>query len=131
MRKVVLSIASVAFGLMLFGANTVAAQSYGYTYDYDYDRLINGSAGAAATGVALGTTSLIVICCSLILAFAVNFAIAWFVYKDAKKHKIDNAMLWSIICFFFTLLGLIVYLAAIRPDAIRAAEGKSSSEDKK
>lgn len=101
--------------LFLASATAVAAQSY--RYDYAVDDI-------AAAGT-LGVGYLIFICCAVICGFAVNFLVAYFVYTDAKKLNIDSALLWAVVSFFFTVIGLLIYLLAIRPDAQRAQQGGS------
>jgi hypothetical protein len=46
--------------------------------------------------------------CGLIW-LAVEIGIAYWVYNDAKKRGNPNAILWAVLTFFFTLLGLILY----------------------
>ena len=48
-------------------------------------------------------------CICGLLWLAIFIGIAYWVYSDAKKRGNPNALLWAILTFFFTLLGLILY----------------------
>jgi len=49
-----------------------------------------------------------------IALFVVWILVAIWVYKDAKKRKADNPVLWLIIVIFGGLIGILIWLA-IRP----------------
>jgi hypothetical protein len=49
-------------------------------------------------------------CVCWLIGLAIAAAIAYWVYNDAKKRGNPNAVLWGVVSFFFTLLGLILYL---------------------
>jgi hypothetical protein len=91
-----------------------------------------GAATAADAGAA--TFSLLITCCCIVLGFLINFVIAYLVYKDAVKNNVENPILWAILTFFFTLVGLLVYFLAIRPKtntvAPAAPVAEKKSEDK-
>lgn len=103
----------------------LATPAFAQSYYYDYP-----TTAAADATVGIGVMALYVcICC---VALIVPLGLAIWVYKDAEKNHVENGILWAILTFFFTLIGLLVYLLAIRPEAIKKMEGKSSSsEDKK
>jgi len=101
----------------LAAAAPVAAQYY---YD-DYTPY----ASSAAAGV-VGVTWLIV-CCSILLGLGIAFALAYIVYRDAKKNNVENPALWGLLTFFLGLIGLIIYFVAIKPDAVKKAQTASSS----
>ena len=46
----------------------------------------------------------------MLFGFLINFLIAYLVYNDARKKGDQNAVLWFIIVFFSTILGVILYL---------------------
>jgi hypothetical protein len=82
-------------------------------------------AAESEAGAAIGSMMMLcIICCSVLIAFLIPFAFAYWVYNDAVKNNVENPMLWAVVTFFFTLIGLLIYLLAIRPDAIKSAEGK-------
>ena len=49
-------------------------------------------------------------CLFFIIAFAIQIAIAIWVYKDAKSRGMENALLLTILTVFTGVLGLIIYL---------------------
>jgi hypothetical protein len=102
-------------------AITVAAQSYDWT-DW-YSDYADTAAQAATVGILGSTTVAIVVCCVAIVGFGINIALAYFVYRDATKNKVDSPILWALLTFFLTLIGLLIYLLAIRPEAIRKMQG--------
>lgn len=75
------------------------------------DDQANAAAGTAAAGVGLFGC----VCGLLALAvgIAIEVAILMFVYKDAKARGTDP-MLWLVLCFFTTWIGLIIWLV-VRP----------------
>lgn len=97
--------------------STVSAQ--GYTYSYDY-----GTTAAAGTLFAGGFT--VIWCCVACIPLIILIALAIWVYKDAEKYKVDNAILWAILTFVTGIIGLLIYLLAVRPDAKAKVEGGSS-----
>lgn len=94
----------------------------GYDYDYYYDV----AADSTAAGL-FGLGSLAYICCVCILPLVLGAVLAYIVYKDAQKNQVENAALWAILTFFFSLIGLLVYFLAIRPEAIKKMEGRSGA----
>ena len=48
-------------------------------------------------------------CFCWIIGLVIDIVLAWWVYNDAKKRGNPNAILWAILTFFFTLLGLLLY----------------------
>lgn len=110
MKKSVFRLSTYAY---VFGAFTIAAS------------LVPVFAADPDTGAAFGSMIMLcVICCSVLVSLLIPFAFAYWVYKDAVKNKVDSPMLWALITFFFTLIGLLIYLLAIRPDAIKRMEEK-------
>ena len=45
-----------------------------------------------------------------LLFFLIWVALAYWVYKDANKRNMDNAILWAAITFLLGLIGLVIYL---------------------
>src|SRR3954447_3092419 len=61
-------------------------------------------------GAAAAIFGLVCTCLIFIVSLAIPLALAWWVYNDAKKMANPNAMLWALLTFFTTILGLILYL---------------------
>ena len=58
-----------------------------------------------------GSGALLVLYCLCILViFAVQLGVVYWVYQDARKRGNPNAVLWAVLTFFSTLIGLILYL---------------------
>lgn len=93
-----------------------------YYDDYVY-------ATTAADTAFLGGFTLMYVCFCCV-AILVPIACAVIVYKDAMKFKIDNAVLWAVLAFFFPIIGLLVYFLAIKPDAVRKQGGSHPTETK-
>jgi len=66
------------------------------------DTTANDTAGAIA---GLGCT-----CIIMLVAVAIQAAIAVWVYKDAKARGMDNAVLLTVLTIFTGLLGLLIYI---------------------
>lgn len=112
---------AIAAGATIVGssiafATTVAAQRY--TYDYTY----NSADAAAATGLlsVFGGAYFLYICCICCIPLLISLAIFIFIYKDTQKYNVENGLLWAI--FGLTWVGLLIYLLAVRQDAIREFE---------
>jgi uncharacterized membrane protein YhaH (DUF805 family) len=45
-----------------------------------------------------------------IILFALNIALLVWVARDAKARGMDSAVLWMLLVFFTSLIGLIIYL---------------------
>ena len=119
MRKLVLKIVGVLSGsatATLLMSGSVMAQSY-------YDNGLYTST-YAANSAGLAGFSLVYICCILLCSLIPVILIAYFIYKDAVRNEVENPILWAAICGIFTLVGLLIYLLAIRPDAIKKMEMK-------
>ncbi|MBS3781436.1 MAG: hypothetical protein KGY66_05050 [Candidatus Thermoplasmatota archaeon] len=48
------------------------------------------------------------------LPLIISIVIAYWVYKDAEKRN-ENGMLWGLIGFFLSIIGLIIWMV-VRPD---------------
>ena len=47
----------------------------------------------------------------------VGLVVAFWIYKDAQKRKLNEAVVWAVVGFLFGLLGLLVYyLMVMRPN---------------
>lgn len=114
-NKMLSTVATFAtFSLLAASAATVAAQRY--TYDYT----VTDAAGAG--GFAIGM--ILVYCCIICVPLILFIALSVWVYKDAQKNKVDNAALWAVLTFFTGLIGILIYLLAVRPDAIKKMESE-------
>lgn len=98
------SVVSVTLFALTAGLNVVAASS-------------NNGDGAA------GFFFFMIYCMACLCGLAIGLIIPFFVYKDAVKNEIENPILWAVVTFFFTVPGLLIYLLAIRPDAVKKKEG--------
>lgn len=64
---------------------------------------------------AIGGFIFLISCCIGIVSFGVAAYVSYWIYQDANKKGVDNAMLWAILNFFFFPIIFIVYYLAIRP----------------
>lgn len=97
----------------LFNVGGLLAQA-GYDYDLYTDYTVDSAAGL---GVFFASAGIWLVCCCI--GLIINIALAYLVYSDAKKNNVENGMLWAVVTFFFTLIGLLVYFLAIRPEAMK------------
>ena len=81
---------------LLFFASSVLAQ----------DATPADDAAGAAAGLLAGACGCIV----PLVALAIQLAIAFWVYKDAKARGMDNAVLLTVLTVFTGLIGLLIYL---------------------
>jgi hypothetical protein len=120
MKNLIGKVMGVAFSVSTYAllAAPVAAQRYGNT---------TTSAGDAFLGLSfLGTYSVISICCACCIPLIIDAVLAYVVYQDAQKNKIENGVLWAIVTFFFNIIGLLVYFLAIKPEAMRKNSGTTT-----
>lgn len=61
----------------------------------------------AACGVCAGIGMLVPL-----IGLAISIGIAWWIFKDATRRGDKNAVLWAVLGFFLSLLGLVIYLVA-------------------
>ena len=47
-----------------------------------------------------------------LIGLAISIGIAYWIYKDATRRGDKNAVLWAVLGFFLSLLGLVIYLVA-------------------
>jgi uncharacterized membrane protein YhaH (DUF805 family) len=47
-----------------------------------------------------------------ILLFVLNIALLVWVARDAKARGMDSSVLWMLLVFFFSFIGLIIYIFA-------------------
>lgn len=117
MKKLVNKLLASGTGLTvssLIFATTVAAQRYDYSYD----------ATDAAAGGIFATAGLFFYCCFLCVPLIIVIALAYWVYKDAKKYEVENAPLWALLVLFTSIIGILIYFLAIRPEAVKKFESK-------
>lgn len=68
------------------------------------------SPGDAAAGAAAGLAALGCGLLPCLLGLAISIGLAIFVYKDATKRGMDNAVLLTIVTAITGPLGLVIYL---------------------
>ena len=74
----------------------------------------NEADAAAAASAAAGTAA----CCGsffflifvVVALFVLNIAMLVWVARDAKNRGMDNSVMWMILVFFTSFLGLIIYI---------------------
>ncbi len=120
LRKAVTALVTVATASVAL-VSKVAAQSYYTTTSGEYIPLTDAQAG----GVIFGSWAVTLCCCCLLLLIPLGMAI--YVYKDAEKNKIENAVIWALLTFFTNIIGLLIYLLAIKPEAIKKSGGTPST----
>jgi hypothetical protein len=109
MRKLAKAATALSTIFSAMALSTARAAAY-YTSSY------SSTDDAAATGIAaLFTGGMIIIplCCGL-LGFLVWVVVAFLIYKDAQKNNVDNPILWAIVVWFTGVIGILIYLLAIR-----------------
>ena len=111
--KRILAGASAMATFLVVAASPVMAQSYYSDYYSAYD-------SPASTAGVLGFGLLW--CCFAIIPLVIGLVLAYVVYKDAQKNKVENPILWGIITFFFNIIGLLIYFLAIKPEAVKKNE---------
>lgn len=45
-----------------------------------------------------------------LVGFVVVVGLSYWVYRDATRRNMDNALLWALVAFFVGPLGIIIYL---------------------
>lgn len=108
--------AGATFATFALTAMPVMATGYDYYYS---------SANDAASLGFLGAYSF-VWCLACCIPFLISAVLAYIVYKDAKKNNVENGALWAIVTFLFSVIGLLVYYLAIRPEALKKSGGSVS-----
>jgi Na+/proline symporter len=109
--------------LSILGASVATA-----SYRYSSYNSSSSPEEAAAVMVFMGFIFLFVCMISLV-SFAVQFLIAYLVYRDAQKNRVDNPILWAAITFFSWWLGLLLYFFVAKQQA-RTVEVKHHAEHK-
>lgn len=115
----VLAAGSAIAGFTLLAA-PVMAQSYMYDYGYT-----GADTAAGVAGLGFGVVYMLCICC---VPLIISSVVAYLVFKDAKKHNIDNAAVWALLCFFFNVIGVLVYFLVPRAEAMKKKEGSSEKK---
>jgi hypothetical protein len=118
LRKAAAASTTIAAMSLAF-ASTVSAQTY--RYDYTTTAASDAAAGGIFAGFGL------IWCCIMCVPFVILLGLAIFVYKDAEKNKVENGVLWAILTFFTGIIGLLIYLLAIKPEAIKKNGGTPST----
>jgi uncharacterized membrane protein YhaH (DUF805 family) len=68
--------------------------------------LAQRNAGNPAAGCACCGTFIII----PIILFVLNIALLVWVARDAKARGMDSSVLWMLLVFFFSFIGLIIYI---------------------
>ena len=68
---------------------------------------------AAAAAATCGVTCILGIIAGIVYLIVKIFFMVW-AFKDATARGDSNAILWPILIFFFSIIGLVIYLA-VRP----------------
>lgn len=84
---------SIFFGVLL-ASNTVLAQQQ------------DPNPCAAAAGCSVCGSIFVV----PIIFIALNIALLIWVARDAKSRGMDNAVMWMILVFFTSVIGLVIYI---------------------
>ncbi len=100
----------------LLAVQSVSASGYYNTVDYTTD----------AAGSAFGLGIVAIWCCALLVPAIICIVMAYYVYNDAKKNNIENGPLWALLTLFTSLIGLLIYLLAIKPEALKKQGGTST-----
>jgi len=116
-----LSVSAILLSYFITAVSAVSAQGFDYSYDFD----LNNPLGAGVV-TAAGYTIFVIIC-SCCIPLIVLAVIGFIIYKDAKKNEVNNPMLWAIICAITGIIGLLIYLLSVRPDAIKAKEDRQKN----
>ena len=88
---------------------SVLGQVNGRGLDYTYRGSVDQDAFASLFALTWGGV-FVIIC----ISWVVWLAISVWIYKDAKKHNVENPALWAFIVFFIGVIGLLIYLLAVR-----------------
>ena len=90
---------------LLFTATNLLAQRQSPTpYDAAADQ---AAAGAVAAGCCGSFFFMIFVAVAL---FVLNIVMLVWVARDAKNRGMDNSVMWMILVFFTSLLGLVIYI---------------------
>lgn len=102
MRNLRKSLFGLLTGVTAFVGLTGVVAAQGYDY-YDYS-----GAGAASAG-AFGLVFTLIYCCVIIFGIIIHLATCYYLYKDAEAKKIEGAVVWAVLYFFFSGLALLAY----------------------
>ncbi len=83
----------------------------------------SASPGDAAAGAATGLAALGCGLLPCILGIAISVGLAIFVYKDATKRGMSNAVLLTIVTVITGPLGLVIYLLMRPKDNVPPSSG--------
>src|SRR3954467_5163117 len=92
---------------LLFWAETLFAQRVTPT-----PRVEDAAAAAATTGACgVGCCGSVAFMIFVVAAlFVLNLAMLIWVARDAKSRGMDNSVMWMVLVFFTSLLGLVIYI---------------------
>ena len=60
-----------------------------------------------------------------LITFVIEIALAVYVYRDAKRRNM-NAIFWSIVAFFLSFVGILIYVLMRKDHVLVAASGSST-----
>jgi uncharacterized membrane protein YhaH (DUF805 family) len=90
---------------LLFSATNLLAQRHSPTpYNAAADSAAASAVGAGCCG------SFLFLIFAIVAIFVLNIALLVWVARDAKSRGMDNSVMWMILVFFTSLLGLIIYI---------------------
>lgn len=81
--------------------------AFAQMYDRTLDTTYRNSSSSDAAAVSLFILFYVLTLCVIV---GVIVGVCVWVYKDAKKHNVENPALWVLLVLFMSLPGLILYL---------------------
>jgi hypothetical protein len=73
------------------------------------------STDAANTAGCLGCGVILLVPVAILI---LNILLIVWVYKDAKARGMDTPVVWMLLVFFFSLIGLLIYILARTPGSL-------------
>jgi len=77
----------------------------------------DGSSSGGSAGASI--VCLLLQCFIPLVIWGIWIAVSVWVKNDAEAAGVDNPMLWAVLTFFFGIVVLIIYLVAIKPNALK------------
>ncbi|MCS7317379.1 MAG: hypothetical protein NZZ41_03540 [Candidatus Dojkabacteria bacterium] len=108
-KYALLFLSVIVFVLFMLSTHNVFAQSYTNMKSYDFSTDVQD-------GIVGLTAMIFYTCCCCILLIPWLYICYW-VYVDSKKLNVENSILWVLLTLFTGIVGLLIYLLAIRPEA--------------
>lgn len=99
-----LAIAALIVAPVFAVAATTSVQAESsYDWDWDYNSSSDDDDGF------LAGMSLVTFCCIGCVPLLIWLGVTFLIYKDAAKNNVDNPILWALLVFFFSWIGLLLY----------------------